>query len=98
MRLTHLARETPDVLASTEFSAYELEAIFVQRKPKDFTKSDIPKMTLGQAIRWIADTAGYNGPWKGPPGVTIVGRGLYEIEIIARAFEESDRANAANKK
>lgn len=92
MRLTHLARETPDVLASTEFSDYELEAIFVQRKPKNFTKSDIPKMTLGQAIRWIADTAGYNGPWKGPPGVTIVGRGLYEIEIIARAFEASDRA------
>jgi len=92
MRLTHLARETPDVLASTEFSASELEAIFVQRKPKNFTKSDIPKMTLAQAIRWIADTAGYSGPWKGPPGVTIVGRGLYEIEIIARAFEASDRA------
>ncbi len=71
---------------------YELEAIIVQRKPKGFAKSDTPKMTLAQAIRWIADTAGYTGPWKGPPGVTIVGRGLYEIEIIARAFEESDRA------
>jgi hypothetical protein len=92
MRLTHLARETPDILASTEFSDYELEAIFVQRKPKGFTKSDIPRMTLGQAIRWIADTAGYTGPWKGPPGATIVGRGLYEVEIIARAFDESDRA------
>lgn len=92
MRLTHLARETPDALASTEFSDYELEAIIVQRKPKGFAKSDTPKMTLAQAIRWIADTAGYTGPWKGPPGVTIVGRGLYEIEIIARAFEESDRA------
>ena len=92
MRLTHLARETPDVLASTEFTAYELEAIVVQRKPKNFTRSDIPKMTLGQAIRWIADTAGYTGPWKGPPGVTIVGRGLYEVEVIARAFEEFERA------
>lgn len=92
MRLTHLARETPDVLASTEFSDYELQAIFVQRKPKNFKKSDIPKMTLGQAIRWIADTAGYTGPWKGPPGVTIVGRGLHEIEIIARAFEANDGA------
>jgi hypothetical protein len=92
MRLTHLARETPDVLASTEFSAYELEAIVVHRKPKGFAKSDIPKMTLAQAIRWIADTAGYTGPWKGPPGVTIVGRGLYAIELIARAFEERDGA------
>jgi hypothetical protein len=92
MRLTHLARETPDALASTEFSDYELEAIVVQRKPKGFMRSDIPKMTLAQAIRWIADTAGYTGPWKGPPGVTIVGRGLYAIEIIARAFEERDRA------
>lgn len=92
MRLTHLARETPDVLASTEFSEYELRAIFIQRKPKNFTANDIPKMTLAQAIRWIADTAGYTGPWKGPPGVTIVGRGLYEVEVIARAFEEFERA------
>jgi hypothetical protein len=97
MRLTHLARETPNVLASTEFSDYELEAIFVQRQPKDFEKSDIPKMTLAQAIRWIADTAGYNGPWKGPPGVTIVGRGLYEIEVIAKAFEQRDRETARKK-
>jgi hypothetical protein len=98
MRLTHLARETPDVLASTEFSTYELEAIVVQRQPKGFEKIDIPKMTLGQAIRWIADTAGYSGPWKGPPGVTIVGRGLYEIEIIAQAFEQRDRETARKKK
>jgi hypothetical protein len=90
MRLTHLARETPDALASTEFSAYELEAIFVRRKPKGFDRSCIPTMTLAQAIRWIADTAGYSGPWKGPPGATIVGRGLYEIEVIARAFEARD--------
>lgn len=91
MRLTHLARQTPDALASTEFSNYELEAILIQRKPKGFDRGCIPTMTLGQAIRWIADTAGYNGPWKGPPGVQIVGRGLYEIEIIARAFEAHDR-------
>lgn len=88
MRLTHLARETPDVLASTEFTTYELEAIVAHRRPRGFTRADIPKMTLGQAIRWIADAAGYAGPWKGPPGVTIVGRGLYDIEVIARAFEE----------
>lgn len=94
MRLTHLARGTPDALASTEFSDYELEAIFVQRQPKEFKKSDIPKMTLAQAIRWIADTAGYTGPWNGPPGVTIVGRGLHEIELIAKAFEERDRKSA----
>lgn len=97
MRLTHLARESPDVLASTEFSAYELEAIFVLRQPKDFKKRDIAKMTLAQAIRWIADTAGYNGPWKGPPGVTIVGRGLHEIEVIAKAFEARDRGSAGPK-
>src|SRR5262245_49777518 len=61
-----IARETPDALARPEFSDYELEAIFVQRKPKGFTKSDIPKRTLAQAIRWIADTAGYTGPLEGP--------------------------------
>ena len=98
MRLTHLAREAPDALASTEFSDYELEAIFVHRQPKNFAKSEIPKMTLAQAIRWIADTAGYTGPWKGPPGVTIVGRGLYEVQMIAHAFEQRDRETAAKKK
>ncbi len=91
MRLTMLARETPDALATTEFTHYELQAIIAQRRPKGVTFDVIPTLTLGQAVRWMADTAGYNGPWKGPPGVQIIGRGLEYTLVIAHAFESRDK-------
>ena len=91
MRLTHLARQTPDVLASTELSSIELGAVVALRRPKDFDDDDIPKLTLARAVRWIADIGGYTGPWNGPPGATVIGRGLYDVLVTARAFEYRDK-------
>lgn len=89
LRLTHLARTTPDVPASTEFSDYEIEAMLVLRQPKNYVKG-MP-ITLGQAVRWVADLGGYSRPKQGPPGPTVIGRGLYDVVITARAFETRDK-------
>lgn len=87
MRLTHLARKTPDALATTEFSRVELQALLALRQPKGIDDAVIATLSLAQAVRWIADIGGYNGPWKGPPGPTVIGRGLYDVLVTARAFE-----------
>jgi len=84
-RITRLARTTPDVPASTEFSSHELAALFALRQPKGFDQATVP--TLAIAVRWIADLGGYTGPWNGLPGATVVGRGLHDVLVTARAFE-----------
>lgn len=85
MRLTKLARSTPDVPATSELSKTELVAIIALRKPKGISPDFVP--TLGQAVRWLADIGGYVGPWNGPPGATVIGRGLHDVVVAARAFE-----------
>jgi hypothetical protein len=91
MRLTHLARETPDVLATTEFTTYELQAIIAQRQPKGVRFDVIPTLTLSQAVRWMVDVVGYTGPWNGPPGATLVGRGLELTVLTARGIENVEK-------
>lgn len=86
LHLTHLAREKPDALASTEFSSQEMQAIVALRQPKDFNQAKLAEVTLGQAVRWVADIGGYTGPWNGPPGATIIGRGLHDVLVTARAL------------
>lgn len=89
MRITHLARTTPDVPASTEFSPSELAALIALRRPKGVAGNHVP--TLAVAVQWIADLGGHSGPWKGPPGAIVVGRGLYDVLVVARAFENRDQ-------
>ncbi len=87
MRLTYLARERPDKPASEELSRTELDALLALRLPKGVAKDHVP--TLAQAVRWLADLGGYTGPWNGPPGPTVVGRGLRSVLVAARAFENA---------
>lgn len=89
MRLTQLARSTPDVPATTELTKHEIEAIFALRQPKRVVPDVEP--TLGQAVRWIADLGGYIGPWNGPPGASVIGRGLEHVVIAARALKFRDK-------
>jgi hypothetical protein len=89
MRLTQLARTTPDIPATSELATLELEALIALREPKGIKGNDIP--TLAQAVRWLADLGGYTGPWNGPPGATIIARGLRNVLIAARAFENRDK-------
>ena len=85
MRLTQLARSTPDVPALSELTRFELDALVALRKPKGVKLGAEP--TLAEAVRWIADLGGYVGPWNGPPGQTIVGRGLEQVVTAATALE-----------
>jgi transposase-like protein/DDE family transposase len=88
MRLTHQARSTPDVPATTELTALELEALIALRQPSD-VGDRVP--TLAEAVRWLAEIGGYTGPWNGPPGATVVGRGLHDLLVAARAFASRDK-------
>ena len=89
MRLTHLARTTPDALASTEFSRVELRALMALRQPKG--EHDLATLALATAVRWVAELGGYTGPWHGPPGPTVIGRGLYDVRVAARAFANRNK-------
>jgi hypothetical protein len=88
-RLTYLARETPDVAASEELSRYEIDAAIVLRKPKDVARGAKP--TLAEAVRWIADLGGYTGKSSGgPPGPTVIARGLAKVELLATALKNME--------
>jgi hypothetical protein len=89
MHLTHLARRDPDLPSTNELTRFELEAIIALRRPKGVKLGD--QSTLGQAVRWIADIGGYVGPWNGPPGAKVIGRGLERVLSAAAAFENRDK-------
>jgi hypothetical protein len=89
MNLSRQARSTPDVPATEHLTARELQAVFVLRKPKGADPNVVP--TLVQAVRWIADLGGYVGPWNGPPGPKVIGRGLHDVLVAARALESRDK-------
>lgn len=84
-RLTHLAREQPDVPATEEFTTYEIQAAILLRRPEGYSLADVP--TVGEMVRWLADQGGYVGhKSSGPPGAQTLGRGLREIEVVAKAL------------
>ncbi|MBA3844816.1 MAG: IS4 family transposase [Actinobacteria bacterium] len=84
-RLTQLRAADPAIAATTEFSAMELNAIILLRKPKGIRLGHKP--SLAQAIRWVADLGGYTGKSSGgPPGATVIGRGLADVELLVRGL------------
>jgi hypothetical protein len=90
IRLAKLARETPDVPATTEFSAHEITAAILLKKPKGVGLDHQPNMA--QMVRWVADLGGYAGSRaKYPPGKIVILRGLLDVEAAARALEQQDR-------
>jgi hypothetical protein len=89
IRLAHLARTTPDVPATTEFTPLEVEATVALRRPGNHPADQPP--TLLQVIRWIAEIGGHSGPWAGVPGATTIGRGLHDVLVTAKAFEYRDK-------
>jgi hypothetical protein len=89
MRITYLARTNPDTPALDEFSRTELDALFALRQVRN--PPEYASLSLKQVVRWIADHGGYTGAWNGPPGPTVIGRGLHEVLTTARAFEFRDK-------
>lgn len=89
-RLKHLARETPTLPASAEFSPSEIKAlILLKRKNKKRTEEITDAMpTIGEATQWIAEFGGYTGKSSGgPPGSITIGRGLERLLMAAEVIE-----------
>jgi hypothetical protein len=83
--LKQLARDSPDLAATTEFQPLELRAlILLKRRQKKRTETISDTPTLGEAVRWIADLGGYTGKSSGgPPGATTLSRGLHDVMVAA---------------
>lgn len=91
LRLTQLARTQPDVPATTEFSQTEIDAaIVLRRKRTKLRLGDVP--SLGDMVRMVADLGGYTGKSSGgPPGATVIGRGLERVIFAAEVVEAVQR-------
>ena len=88
-RLKHLARNTPDEPATIEFTHAQLEALRImkeeQKKRTETLGPGVPSIAV--ATRWVADIGGYVGARSsGPPGATVIGRGLERLEIATAAI------------
>jgi Transposase DDE domain/Transposase DNA-binding len=84
-RLTRLRDADPTVAATAEFSRLELDAIILLRRPKGVALGYTPSLVT--AIRWVADLGGYTGKSSGgPPGAAVIGRGLEQIDTLARGL------------
>lgn len=92
-RLKHLARNEPDLPATSELSKYELQALlFLKRRRKKRTETIVDNPSIALATRWIADLGGYSGTSRaGPPGAITIGRGLARVLLAAQIFEGIDR-------
>jgi hypothetical protein len=91
-RAEHLKRRSrsePDAPASSEFSPDELEALRIAKKRQKARTEKLVdgEPTLSIAVRWIADLGGYVGnKSSGPPGATVIGRGLEHLAIFTQAL------------
>lgn len=84
-RLKHLARTTPDVPASTEFSRDEIDAVILLYQPRGYRPGGrVP--TLGKLVLWIAELGGYSRWSGGPPGQIVISRGMLKVEAAATAL------------
>jgi hypothetical protein len=85
VRLAYLARTTPDVPASDEFTPDEIDAAFVLTKRKRDPKK---RVDLREIIAMIADLGGFMHKYSGRhPGPTVLGRGLLRVEILAEGLK-----------
>jgi hypothetical protein len=87
LRLTQLARTCPELAATEQFTQTEIDAAIVLRRKRTPLKlGDVP--SLGELVRMIADIGGYTGKSSGgPPGPTVIARGLERLDIAAQVLE-----------
>ena len=99
--LKRRARTEPEAPASSEFTADELEALRIAKKQQ---KSKVEKLvegelTLAVAVRYVADIGGYVGNRSsGPPGATVIARGLEHLAIFTQAVVAVSAERGAKKR
>lgn len=85
-RLKRLARQSPELPASSEFTPHELAALLLlKRKSHLYPKGSSP--TLADAVLWVAELGGYTGKSSGgPPGSITLKRGLDRLAPAAEVL------------
>ncbi|MGH8142915.1 MAG: IS4 family transposase [Steroidobacteraceae bacterium] len=94
MNVAYLAREKPQLPASTAFSEAELEAMHVLTR-----EGPPPKQppTLKEAVRMVAKIGGHLGRKRdAEPGMTVMWRGWLQLYIAARVVSRMRRAGMVN--
>jgi hypothetical protein len=96
-RLKKLSRESPELPATTELTATEIDAAYLLRRPnKPLAVGEVP--TLGEATRWIADLGGYTGKSSGgPPGTVVLQRGMLRVLAAAEALDADRQRRATSE-
>jgi hypothetical protein len=93
LRLTYLARATPNAPALVELSKAELQAVLLLRKPKRDART---RATIAEAVLWLAQIGGYTGKSSGgPPGALVIARGLRRIEAVAALLADGSLSEPA---
>lgn len=82
-RLKHLARSTPTLPATVEFSDDECEAIHLLKKHN--AKRRAAPFTIADAVLCTAELGGFTSVKSsgGPPGTITIGRGLSRVTEVA---------------
>jgi hypothetical protein len=93
-RLKYFARNKPDLPATIELTASEIEALKLDRGRRTTRRLSLPAMpTIGEATRWIAEMGGWMGlKSSGPPGSTTLARGLERLAMMLDAIELARQA------
>lgn len=91
-RLKTMARAHPDADASTELSRDEIDAAILLSETKRFMPGQA--LSLAQAVELIALVGGYTGRKSsgGPPGATVIARGLHDVLVASRAIALTRRS------
>lgn len=90
-RLKTLSRRSPEQSALVELTRHELDAVFLLTKT--YLKKQAPppgaEISLGEAVEMIAFIGHYTGRKNsgGPPGATVIGRGLERVLVAAAILE-----------
>ena len=84
-QLRHRSRTDPDAPAETILRRDEIEALVllkdeIKRRTETVTAEGL---TVGVAVRWIAEIGGWVYAKNAKPGATTIGRGLERVEFAA---------------
>jgi len=92
LRLTYVARSTPDTAAAVELRPSELRILPLMAKKNRYKPTfdgDAAALPMGIAVEWIAQLGGYTGRKSsgGPPGAIVITRGLRRLVDAAAAID-----------